>query len=360
MKSDSNLYDEKSKTNYEIQSNEDLSLAFDPSFMSFIRNFDLWNAFGLTPNQSVSEQTEILGNLQKLVLDGQNEISDRELVFIGKLHSLQELSLEHCWEVASSGLKYLSELEKLESLNLRGNWHVDDTGLHWLPALKKLRKLNLNDCKITNEGVPLLAKLPCLEFLDLSFNNDVNELTPLAELPRLRELHIPRATQESLEILSKQLPHLRAFSLGWTENQSLEFLARWTELETLYVYCESLKNEDLSFLDSLRHLKSLSLAPTGQLTCMGILNHLSPQVNLVELDLNLQPVGHEAMSWIAKHPRLQNLRLGNDVTDEDLRFLSAHADLRFLDLRDCSQLTDTAIQQLKQLLPNCDICTSSL
>lgn len=122
-------------------------------------------------------------------------------------YALEVLGLEDCSSLTS--IEPLSELSHLRSLSLDGSVGIDDIAsvsgceslamvslaglfrLRNIESLAKLRRLRFVDLSGTScDSVGPLANLPFLESVYLGLTDQLWDLTPLTELPRLRRLHV--------------------------------------------------------------------------------------------------------------------------------------------------------------------------
>ena len=103
-----------------------------------------------------------------------------------------ELQIEF---VRCTELSPLSSIPGFADLNIGG--HSAKT---WLPYLegKQVTRLGANHCELTNEQVALLAALPGLKELDVSWNEQITDLSPLLACPTLEKLIINRDNAEAL------------------------------------------------------------------------------------------------------------------------------------------------------------------
>jgi hypothetical protein len=113
-------------------------------------------------------------------------------------------------QITDLGLSKLGKLKKLRSLDLSGA-RLTPAGLKTLEALP-LERLSLWNCTaLDDSAAPILAKIPQLTNLDLSYTS-VGDATlkQLARLPQLKLLYLTdtKVTPEAVEAFRKQKPEV--------------------------------------------------------------------------------------------------------------------------------------------------------
>jgi len=137
--------------------------------------------------------------------------------------------LDLSWNIITD-ISPLSNLSGLEKLSLEGNENIVD--LSTLAELKSLTELDLSRCKITD--ISFLTDITALRGLDLEWNS-LSKISPLASLTNLQWLN-----------------------LGHNEISNITTLANLTNLEALHLHWNKIK--DVSSLSSLTKLTSLDLS----------------------------------------------------------------------------------------------------
>ena len=94
---------------------------------------------------------------------------------------------------------FLAFVPYYDSLNINGtDWNL------WMDALEgsKIRSIYMGSCSLNDEAIEIFAAMhPEIEQIHLSWNPDIRDLSPLLELPNLREVWISdnmRAAKDSL------------------------------------------------------------------------------------------------------------------------------------------------------------------
>jgi len=171
-----------------------------------------------------------LPNLQHLSME-RASIADDAMQFLGNMMSLRTLLIPKCQNLTSGGILFLKSLSPLSTLNISscgiddravehlkaGNLReiyfagtfITDFGLDSLYGNPLLTKLSLGSCSlITTSGI-LRLKLPNLEHLNLSFNEQILDsgFQNITEnCPSLRELLLSKCKKFSnvgLELVAK-------------------------------------------------------------------------------------------------------------------------------------------------------------
>lgn len=170
---------------------------------------------------------EKLKALKKLYISAP-KISNKSCVSIGKIENLRELRLSDT-QIDSKGVAELAKLIHLTHFDLSRSQVDDDASKHFL-NFKKLHTLNLTHSKITNvffegwnkmnivnlnisntqikpEVASLLAKVNCIEDIDLSNTSiEDGDLAKLLKLPQLSRVNLfgTKTTKEGREKAMKE------------------------------------------------------------------------------------------------------------------------------------------------------------
>ena len=93
-------------------------------------------------------------------------------------------------EMQNNGIERIDVLRSMKNLSILdlANNRVSD--IHALSGLPNLTHLNLSGTLCSTEGLASLAGLTKLDWLDLSYCNDLHDLSPLAALTSLRSLYL--------------------------------------------------------------------------------------------------------------------------------------------------------------------------
>jgi len=290
---------------------------------------------------------------------------------IQKLTELTILDLTGCESVTDLGP--VKGLTKLRYLNISGCAAVED--LAPLAGLDQLRDLNAYRCEKARH-VRALAGLKRLEQLNLGRCAAVTDLDALTKVVRdnpLKELSVPPAVTEAW--LRKAAPHLDRLEeltiFGCRGVNDLSSLSELKRVHTLHVECPW--TDDLATLPVLPALRELGLYGAVKLTD---LTRLQAQPKLRSLTLllavrlvDLKPLGKlehlrdlslaacESVSDLrglgdVKNLRTLRLRASKAVFGFSLRHLRHAAKLRWLEVRDCPNITAADLDALKKQNPN--------
>ena len=300
---------------------------------------------GMAPDDS-HKKTISIGSLQDIPID----IEELDLMEEG---------------LYDEDIKPLAELKSLRKLDLSWN---DITDLTPLSNLENLEELCLQMNSIMD--LTPLAGLSRLENLDISVNYGITDLTPLYQLPALRELNAGGLIEalSDISILSP-LTELTVLSLPECGITDLEPLAGLTALEDLHLgynvdladitplramkwlrvlYLSRTAVTDISALGGMKSLESLWLWDTG-------ISDLSPLVEVTSLkvlDLSTNPI--EDLSPLAGMTKLKVLDL-RACQFSDLSPLFSLASLEVLAISENERLTRESVEMLKEKLPNTEI-----
>ncbi|MBS1955764.1 MAG: protein kinase [Cyanobacteria bacterium SZAS-4] len=160
----------------------------------------------------IASQDLTLDQMQKKIERHEGEFftskfpTDKTLELFKDYEDLQHLELTNCG-VSDAGFKNLNK-SKVLNLVLAGDKNIRAAGE--ISKLMYLQRLNLKDSNITDEALTNLAKLPMLEQLDISGNNNLTEkgLMALTSSNSLHAVTLPteKFSRKTLSALRERLP----------------------------------------------------------------------------------------------------------------------------------------------------------
>ncbi len=192
------------------------------------REINLVKAFFLS--KKIIRQCPNLPKLKKLIINKTSAIVD--LHFISNLTSLNVLI---CKSVVLSSLNGIENLTNITNLNISNTiindfsilknltllkvfkcskTYVDD--ISFLENLTSLQNLYLDSTYVQN--IEYLKYLKNLRRIDLQYSSDVNDLTPLSDLIRLREINIAYTSVTDLSPLITLLSKGKAITRKYLKN----------------------------------------------------------------------------------------------------------------------------------------------
>lgn len=248
---------------------------------------------GVTPE--LLAQLVSLPNLVGLDLQLCGNLDEAGLAAVARGRGLRLLGLAGTG-VSGDGLARLSDLPELVALDLEGCDGVTDETTEVLAQFRKLRGLSLRKTafekqSLTDAGLPALARLTQLEWLDLTGTRVTDRGMPeLARLTRLRELKLGLValTDAGLETLAP-LRDLRRLDLPYSEGfagplltpAAVPTLARFEKLQHLDLTGAKLTDAELPGLARLPDLRWLRLART-RVTAEGLqqVNQEAPKLEI--------------------------------------------------------------------------------
>ncbi|KAI8107292.1 hypothetical protein M9434_001935 [Picochlorum sp. BPE23] len=259
--------------------------------------------------------------------------------FLGAFPNVHCIDLTRCAsmlsdESLSTGLFHMKHLEKL---NLQGAENITDEFVQMLGSLKKLKWLSLQHCvKITDKGILSFcghgrmeeSSPPLLEYLDLSGIPLLTEISTCAvseHLTSLKELRLGG--------------YSRTVSVGDDMLQPLTICQRLQGLDISG--CITVRN--LSILTHLRHLKYLNLWNCMRLDSSSLSCLSSMKLGLVELSLRgCHGIDDDIFPYIATLRCLESLDLRSceHIRGTQIECLSELRQLRNLNMRGCCGLVD--------------------
>ncbi len=337
-------------------------------------------------------------NLESLCLHGMKHITDEGIAHLAKMRSLKKLEIGSS-QVTDRGLGYLSQIKTLERLELpqeqRG---ITDSGLAYLGQLPNLRQLHVsrlhyNDPKMnteyyTDKGLEALTRCTGLEELSIGSigitDAGMDHIAKLAKLKRLNLFGCDNVTDKGLAKLAgiKSLTTLYVSHANITIS-GLAQLNSLSNLTTLRVYdlrrggaildLSGLANlEDLMLgfarksgevftdadLVSLADLKRLTMVQIGprDFTDKGI-RHLARLPRIERLGVGGPRLTDEVLKFLSDMKTLNHLTIDDgNFTDRGLRYLEGLKLLEFLHVTSVNAFSETAVQHLRNNLPNLHFC----
>jgi hypothetical protein len=197
-----------------------------------------------------------------------------------------------------------------------------------LSELRDLQYLLLNVDHLTSEIAAALKDFPQLRMLSIESrfvqSGAMAELArALSDMPQLRVLSIsPRVSIYDDELYSQQDDESQ---IG---HDCLAAIGKASKVEHLHLCGLTIRSESLTLLESLKNLKSLSLA----------------LVRRIQDESQASPL----FSRLCELPQLESLELASDITDDDLPYLVRAPRLKLLRLSQ-PEVTGAGFKQLAHL-----------
>ncbi|MBC1719691.1 LapB repeat-containing protein [Listeria seeligeri] len=323
-------------------------------------------------------------SITQLNLSGETGNDETDIASIEGFQYLENVTSVDLSENNLTDITPLADLTKIVTLNFSSNLNLED--LNGVEGLINLQELNISNCKsLTNISpvatLPALKEigaqgcniqtlelenpagdvLPELETFYLQ-ENDLQDLTVLATLPKLENLYIKgNSSLESLETLNGSTSIHLIDASNCTDMETVGDISGMTNLEMIQLSgCSKLKEitdlknlpnltnitadnciiEDLGTLENLPKLQTLILSGNEKLTNIDAVSDL-PQLKTVALD----GCGITSIGTFDNLPKLEKIDIkGNSVTD-----ISAITDLPRLSYLDASENQITTIGTLAKL-----------
>lgn len=233
----------------------DALLGFNALRTLILANNTINRWLNLNPNTAFMSSM----SLQRLVLSGNSletfNMDDDQQVIISE--SLTHLELENCAITKAGGDILMQNMPNLERLNLNKN----SLGvLKTLPS-KSLRVLELSSCNLQKIPRSLLAGLPALEYLKLSWNTALQVgRSERLDSHTLNELDLSYCSLDEIDL--SVLPSLQHLRLRGNMLRSLtgQTFENNSMLETIDLSRNSLRSLEAETFYKLKKLSSLDLA----------------------------------------------------------------------------------------------------
>ncbi|GAB4819220.1 hypothetical protein N2152v2_006266 [Parachlorella kessleri] len=289
---------------------------------------------------SIAANLRPFGQLQALDLSGlRPDEWQEEMLAVFPKAGLTSLTLSKPTYLSLAGTEAIADLQCLRSMHIM-EAPILDSVLQPLSRLSGLQHLSLRDCcKLSDEGLKVIAHMTCLESLDLSM--------------------VWQLTDATLAMLADSLTCLARLDLTSCERftaAGLRRLCKLSSLKTLLMpACYQLTDECLEVVaGGMKQLRCLGLFEAGEnVTDAGLLK-LSSLSQLTALDLGYSCWGHSAQGLKQLLPRLKGLQMLNlggceGACDAVLSAVAGLRQLTQLDVSECQRVTTRAIQQLARL-----------
>jgi len=266
-------------------------------------------------------------------------ITDAGIAHLKTLTALEEVRL--CSEcLTDSGIVHLAELDSLKKMNLWSS-RLTDTGIAAVERMKSLEELDVRCPNLTDVGFARLCLCPSLKSLSINRCKVADAgLAHLAKLKSLEYFAIDNApvTGDGLAVL-KQCPYLRELALYFLDldDRAISHIAAIRSLEKLRLYNAGIQitDETLKQLGSLTALKTLSI---------------------IAEDASQMPISDGGIGHLSRLANLEYIRLNHceNVTDKGLAHLEGLALLRELRLDNC-RVTTAGADRLKEKIPGVSV-----
>lgn len=276
------------------------------------------------PTDDDLEDFQRLTSLEKLMLEGPIQITDRGMGYLRPLVNLKELCIIGAF--TDRGLQSIEGMHDLRKLNI-WSMHITDEALSHVKDLTQLRELSVS--YITGSGLKYLKDLRNLKSLSLEYRGtpavDFGELQTLKELDGLTLGNFAGSRFKGL----KELKGLRSLSINHGTISADAF-------------------QDIHELKQLRDLSLWDIQITG-----GGAGYFNGMVSLEEIKIRKVSLSDLALGDLSGFVRLQSLSLvGTAITGNAIRSLKPLPNLTTLIVTDPVNLADTDLAAFEQKFPN--------
>lgn len=184
--------------------------------------------------------------------------------------------LEHfCLRNNTIGCHTLQNCHRLKYLSLS---RCNVTNMHCLAQLQQLTSLQLQGLHIGNRDLQVLEFLPNLQYLDISLNYNIDDISPVVHLKQLKHFNAQYSTSiYDLSCLS-QCTKLETLCVSYTKVSNLNPLRRLKNLKNLYVNRCPITN--VTLLNTLPNLSEIDLRDCP-------VNDITPLVNLSNVKITI-------------------------------------------------------------------------
>lgn len=290
-----------------------------------------------------------LTEMEDLTLPLRN-VSDAGLARVSQLNKLRRLNARGITPVVvteqgpftDAGLEHLSRLEHLEDLTICSGAGITDAGIAHLAALRNLKTLSIMAHGITDDGLRILAGMASLENLSVGSHNaatftvaGVNHLNALANL---RYLSLPCVIQDNTG--------LDLSGMGNLENAMLSIVTAPGRRGQ-----PAFRDEDLAWVAATPKLRWLQVVRGSNLTDAAMA-HLADLPCLERLSIGGDRITDRGLACLSGNRSLNHLTLQGRFSDEGVQHLEDLTALRYLSIDSQYELSQPALNRIRQALPN--------
>ena len=250
-----------------------------------------------------------------------------------KLCNLRVLGLRD-GTVTSTGCSFLSKLSKLETLDISWCDQVTDISFAAVCSLSRLKKLNIRRCStITDHGLCSIQNLVHLESLDMANCNKITDVgfTAVGKLPLLKKLNISQCASIS--------------------DHGLCGMQNLINLESLDMNsCDKITDFGFAAVCELPRLKKLDISWCSKITDHGLCG-IRNLINLESLGIAGTKITDFGFASICELPRLKilSIRYCVNVTDHGLCGIKKLVNLGLLEITGCENISDNGLCSIKGL-----------
>lgn len=250
-------------------------------------------------------------SITQLNLSGETGIDETDIASIEGFQYLENVTSVDLSENNLTDITPLTDLTKIVTLNLSSNQNLED--LNGVEGLTNLQDLNVSTCK------------------------SLADISPVAALPALKEISAQGCNIQTLELenpAGDALPELETFYLQENDLQDLTALATLPKLKNLYIK----GNSSLESLETLNGSTSIQLIDASNCTDMETVGDISGITTLEMIQLS----GCSKLKEITDLKNLPNLTniTANNCIIENLGTLENLPKLQTLILSGNENLTD--------------------
>ncbi|BBM84805.1 HEAT repeat domain-containing protein [Candidatus Uabimicrobium amorphum] len=229
---------------------------------------------------------------------------------------------------SDTDLKYLKEIQCISQLELHSP-QITDKGFAYLPEFSNVKTLRIfAPCKITKKFLESLQKMHSLEELSLLAEISDAELALLRNLPKLKTLYLQSSKVTSLQPIAS-FSHLRTLYLRKVQSNSVVHLKKLASLQNLHLLNMNISVDDIRELSTLKNLEKLSLSVSTIYD--KHLVHLSKFQKLSDLDLSRTMITDSGMKIIDGLENITRLSISHtEVTDKGVLLLQDNRNLKRL------------------------------
>jgi len=261
------------------------------------------------------------------------------------------LAFKPAWPGIDPRLLRRFRSDELAVLNLQGDTDIDDDSLVFIGQLSGLNALNLaGDVDITNRAFEFIQRLPNLVALDISWTQidgaGLSKYSGLSKLTYLCANHVQGINKAMPNLEQAKLTELRLQGDNITE-QDLERISHMDSMQYLYLAENpGVTDAGIATLSRLKNLIYLDVRDCSLTKAFVSSIRKMPSLRTISLSC----CNDDLLKALAKADALENASFDNSekVTDEGVRSLAAMTCLKHLSIRETSA-TPRVIADLKKL-----------
>lgn len=322
----------------------------------FVATVSCWIVGCSRPEPDVRQILDASGQVEAMQFVGRN-VLNKDLRQVVEHAGVKDIEIQECSQVTDSGLAAFENATGIEKISFV-RVPITDAAMASLTKIHSLTDLKLAHTEVKGSGIGQLAAIHLARLTLFSRVVDAEALSSLASLSSLKELElncqdITLADMPYLSTLSG-LESLSAIQTPVGES-GLESIRGLTQLHTLKLSSMDVTDASIDAINTLSSLREAEFSMSG-ITDEGLKRLDLPSIKWLSLS-GSRGVTDAGLANLAGLPNLEVfMATGTSISGEDFTGLGVLPKLREIYiLGNQFKGNDETIEQLRKILPNCDV-----